>query len=117
VDEDRLSGEPEERVADLERRVEELRQVNAELGRELVQGGASRQPRSPVTASRALARLKSERDSALSELRVKSEELEAANVGIEYLRGQNEQLRDEAIRLRAGLLGLLRRGWARLRGR
>lgn len=102
-----MSGGSEERIADLERRVAELRQVNEELGRELVAGAGSRRPRSPIAAARALAKLTNERDAARAEL-------EAANAELARLRPANEHLQREVSRLRSGTLGRVRRAWARL---
>ena len=121
-------AEGDRRAAELEARVEELRRVNAELGRELRRGTASGQPRSPAVAARGLARLTNERDTARVELdRAKAElaetkaRLETAECGVEDLserfeglRGETERLRHEAARLRSGGAGLLRRLRARL---
>ncbi|HEY8810461.1 MAG TPA: hypothetical protein VIM28_10610 [Solirubrobacterales bacterium] len=104
----------EETVADLEAKVEELRRVNAELGRELRRGAVSRQPRSPLAAARALAKLTNERDTAQAELEQTREKLRAVDEGFEGLRLEAEQLRGEAVRLRSGRLGMLRRIRARL---
>ncbi|HKI67511.1 MAG TPA: hypothetical protein VJ989_09620 [Solirubrobacterales bacterium] len=124
-----------ERLADLEAKVTELRRVNAELGRELRLGAASRQPRSPAVAARALAKLTNERDTARAELEQTRAELEQARAelagtrtslktaedGVAYLseqfdglRLETERLRHEAFRLRSGGAGLLRRLRARL---
>jgi len=121
-------GETPERLGDLEAKVEELRRVNAELGRELRQGAASGRPRTPATAARALAKLTNERDTARAELeRTQAElaetraSLEAAEQGVAHLseqfdglRLEAERLRHEAARLRSGGAGLLRRLRARL---
>jgi len=117
-----------ERLADLEAKVTELRRVNAELGRELRLGAASRQPRSPAVAARALAKLTNERDTARAELEQTRAELAGtrtslttAEDGVAYLSEQfdglqleTERLRHEAFRLRSGGAGLLRRLRARL---
>jgi cell division protein FtsB len=100
-----MSGE--ERVAELERRVEELRRVNERLGRELIAAEAGRRPATITPAGRALAKLVAERDSAAAELAELRPELE-------HLRRENPQLRAESERLRSGYLGLLRRARARL---
>jgi phage shock protein A len=97
----------EERLADLERRVEELRQVNERLGRELVEAEAGRRPSLATPAARAVAKLVGERDGAQAELAELRPELE-------HLRRENPQLRQEIERLRSGYLGFLRRARARL---
>ncbi|HET8954466.1 MAG TPA: hypothetical protein VFN18_02280 [Solirubrobacterales bacterium] len=97
----------EDRVAELERRVEELRRVNERLGRELVEAKAGRRPASGTPAGRAVAQLVGERDSAAAELAELRPELE-------HLRRENPQLRAEVERLRGGYPGLLRRTRARL---
>lgn len=109
-------GEPEERIADLEAKVGELRRVNAEIGRALREG-VSPGPRSPVTAARALAKLTNERDQARAELEETKAKLAAVESGFEGLQLETERLRHEAERLRFGLRGMLRRAWARLRQR
>jgi chromosome segregation ATPase len=109
-----LSAEPGQRIAELELQVEELRRVNRQLGGELVGGGGSKQPRSPVAAARALAKLTSERDSAQAELDETQRRLAAANASFEGLRFEAERLRAETERLRSGTLGLLRRLRVRL---
>lgn len=114
MDEDRMSAEPERRLAELERRVEELRRVNEQLGRELVNGAASRQPHSPVTAARTLTKLTQERDLARSQLEEARQRLRDASSGLDHFRRENEQLRFEAARLRFGVPGFLRRARARL---
>jgi hypothetical protein len=114
IGEGRLTAEPEQRLLELERRIEELRRVNEQLGRELVRGGASRQPRSPVAAARALSKLTNERDFVQAELEETQRKLVAANESFEGLRVEREQLRQETERLRSGALGLLRRARARL---
>ncbi len=122
-------------LADLEAKLEALRRVNAELGRELRLGAASRQPRSPAVAARALAKLTNERDTGRAELEQARAELEQARTelagtrtslktaedGVAYLSEQfdglqleTERLRHEAFRLRSGHRGLLRRLRARL---
>ena len=129
-------------LADLEAKLEALRRVNAELGRELRRGAASRQPRSPAVAARALAKLTNERDTGRAELEQARAELEQARAeleqartelagtraslktaedGVAYLSEQfdglqleAERLRHEAFRLRSGHRGLLRRLRARL---
>jgi predicted RNase H-like nuclease (RuvC/YqgF family) len=104
---ERVSEHPEERVADLERRVEALRRTNEELGRELIEQRAGQRPRSPATAGRAVEKLTSARDRA--EAALADKEAEVAG-----LRHENEALRLELNRLRGGNLGLLRRACARL---
>jgi cell division protein FtsB len=103
-----VSGE--ERVAELERRVEELHQVNERLGRELIEAEAGRRPTTATPAGRALAKLVGERDGAEAELAELRPELE-------HLRQENPQLRGEIERLRGGYRGLLRRARARLLSR
>ena len=66
----------EERIADLERRVEELRRVNEQLGRELVEAEAGRRPATATPAARAVAKLVAERDKAEAELAELRPELE-----------------------------------------
>lgn len=100
----------DERTAELERRVEELRRVNERLGRELVEAGAGRRPARATPAGRAVAKLVGERDGAQAELAELRPELE-------HLRRENPQLRAEIERLRGGYLGLLRRARARLLSR
>jgi hypothetical protein len=100
----------EERVAELERRVEELRRLNERLGRELVAVEAGRQPAMATPAARTVAKLVAERDGAEAELAELRPELE-------HLRRENPQLRGEIERLRAGYRGLLRRARARLLSR
>jgi phage shock protein A len=100
----------EERAAELERRVEELRQVNERLGRRLVEAESGRRPASATPAARAVAKLVGERDSAQAELAELRPELE-------HLRRENPQLRGEIERLRGGYLGFLRRARARLLNR
>ena len=100
----------EERVAELERRVEELRRVNERLGRELIEAEAGRRPTVMTPASRALAKLVAERDSAEAELA----ELAKLRPEVERLRLENEVLRAAVERLRSGNFGLLRRARARL---
>lgn len=103
-----MSGE--ERVGELERRVEELRRVNERLGRELIEAEAGRRPARATPAGRALGKLVAERDGAAGELAELRPELE-------HLRRENTQLRAELARLRGGYAGLLRRARARLLGR
>ena len=100
----------EERAADLERRVEELRRANERLGRQLIEAEAGRRPAAATPAARAVAKLVGERDAAQAELAELRPELE-------HLRRENPQLRTEIERLRAGYLGLLRRARARLLSR
>jgi chromosome segregation ATPase len=121
-------GDAVERVAGLEAKVEELRRVNAELGRELRQGAASGRPRTPVTAARALAKLANERDIARDDLERTEAELAETKAGLEMaergvadlsqrfegLSAEAERLRHEVARLRSGRAGLLRRLRARL---
>jgi phage shock protein A len=97
----------DERTAELERRVEELRRVNERLGRQLVEAEAGRRPASATPAARAVAKLVCERDGAQAELAELRPELE-------HLRRENPQLRGEIERLRSGYLGFLRRARARL---
>lgn len=97
----------EERVAELERRVEELHRVNERLGRELIEAEAGRRPAMATPAARAVAKLVVERDSAEAELAELRPELA-------HLLRQNELLEAETERLRSGYLGLLRRARARL---
>lgn len=111
---DRVSAPPDQRLQELELRVEELRRVNEQLGRELVRGAASRQPHSPVTAARALAKPRKEAESARLQLAQAEEELRQANSALDHFRRENEQLRFEAARLRFGPVGFLRRALARL---
>lgn len=122
------AGDAAGRVADLQAKLEELRRVNAELGRELRQSAASSQPRTPATAARALAKVANERDLTLADLeRTKTElaqttaALEAAERAVadfserfEGLSAEAERLRHEAARLRSGGAGLLRRLRSRL---
>jgi chromosome segregation ATPase len=114
MDQDRMNGEPEQRLAELELRVEELRRVNEQLGRELVDGAASRQPHSPVTAARTLTKLRQERDLAQSRLEEARQQLREAQSGLDHYGRENQQLRSEVARLRLGWPGLLRRAQARL---
>ena len=97
----------EERVAELERRVEELRRVNERLGRELIEAEAGRRPTMVTPTGRSLAKLVAERDSAEAELAELRPELGR-------LRPENDVLRAEVERLRSGYLGLLRRVRVRL---
>jgi uncharacterized coiled-coil DUF342 family protein len=101
-----VSGEAE-RVAELERRLEELRRVNEQLGRELVEAAAGRRPGLATTAARKVAKLTDERDDAQAELAELRPELER-------LRVEYEALLPEVQRLRSGYAGLLRRARARL---
>jgi hypothetical protein len=105
-----MSEASEQRIVDLERRVEELRRANAELGRELIAARAGRKPRSESTAGRALSKLVQERERAESER-------DGLQGEIGWLRHENGVLRAEAHRLRAGAPGLLRRLRARLQRR
>lgn len=95
------------RVAELERRLEELRRINERLGRELIEAGAGRRPGLATTAARTVANLTKERDSAQAEL----EKLEPE---LERMRVENDLLHRETERLRSGYAGLLRRTRARL---
>jgi molybdenum-dependent DNA-binding transcriptional regulator ModE len=97
----------EERAAELERRVEELRRVNEQLGRQLVEAEAGRRPAAATPAARAVAKLVAERDSAEAELAELRQELER-------LWPENEALRAEVDRLRGGIIGFSRRARARL---
>lgn len=114
MDEESLNAERQQHLAELERRVEELRRVNEQLGRKLVDGVVSRQPHSPVVAGRTLTKLTQERDLAHSELDEARAQLREADSGLDHYRRENEQLRAEVGRLRVGLPGFLRRAWARL---
>jgi chromosome segregation ATPase len=109
-----VTERPEQSVAELERRVEELRQRNEQLGGELVRGAASRHPRSSIAAARTLNRLEQQRLNALSQLEEARQQLSEANSGLNHLGRENEQLRAEVARLRLGLPGFLRRARARL---
>ncbi|MDX6634986.1 MAG: hypothetical protein QOF06_1189 [Solirubrobacterales bacterium] len=100
----------EARTAELERRVEELRRVNARLGRELIDAEAGRRPAAATPAARAVAKLVGERDRAEAELAELRPELQ-------HLRREAPQLRAEIERLRGGYRGLLRRARARLLNR
>jgi cell division protein FtsB len=100
-------SEGDERLAELERRGEELRRVNARLGRELIAAEAGRRPATGTPSARAVGKLVAERDSA-------QEELGELRPELEHLRRENPQLRAEAERLRTGYLGVLRRARARL---
>lgn len=114
MDRDHVTERPEQSVAELERRVEELRRINEQLGGELVRGAASRHPRAPAAAARTLNRLKQERLGALTQLEEARRQLDEANSGLDHFRRENEQLRAEVARLRLGLPGFLRRARARL---
>jgi chromosome segregation ATPase len=107
----------EQRLSELELRVAELRRVNEQLGRELVDGAASRQPHSPVTAARTLTKLTQERDLARTQLEEARQQLAEAQSGLDHYGRENAQLRHEVARLRVGMPGLLRRALARLRRR
>lgn len=107
-----MSG-PEERIGDLERRVEELRRVNERLGRELVEAEAGRRPALATPAARSVAKLVRDRDSAEAEAAA----LAKQRPELEHLRAENAYLRSELERLRSGYLGLLRRARARLLSR
>jgi molybdenum-dependent DNA-binding transcriptional regulator ModE len=100
----------EGRVAELERRVEELRRVNERLGRELVEAEAGRRPATATPAARSVAKMVTERDRAEAELT----ELAELRSELERLWPENEALRAEVDRLRGGILGLSRRARARL---
>lgn len=112
-----MNAGPEQRLKELERRVAELRRVNEQLGRDLVDGAASRQPRSPVAVGRALSELERERDIARAQLEEAGQQLSEARSGLDHLGRENEQLRAEVARLRVGIPGFLRRAQARLRRR
>jgi hypothetical protein len=112
-----LKAGPEQRLKELERQVAELRRVNEQLGRDLVDRAASRQPRSPVAVGRALSELERERDVALSQLEVARQQLGEAKSGLDHYGRENAQLRAEVARLRVGMPGFLRRAQARLRRR
>jgi len=112
-----LNRDSEQRLSELELRVAELRRVNDQLGRELVEGAASRQPHSPVTAARTLAKLTQERDLAQAQLEEVRQQLAEAQSGLDHYGRENAQLRYEVARLRVGTAGLLRRAQARLRRR
>jgi cell division protein FtsB len=94
-------------IAELERRVEELRRANAELGRELIAARSGRSPRSESTAGRGMAKLIQERERAEAER-------DGLQGEIGRLRHENDVLRAEAHRMRAGATGLARRLRARL---
>lgn len=111
---DTVSERPAQSAAELERRVEELRRINEQLGEELVRGAASRHPRASVAAARTLSRLEGERATALGRLEEARQQLREANSGLNHLGRENEQLRAEVARLRLGLPGFLRRARARL---
>lgn len=100
-------NEDSQSSADLERRVEDLRRANAELGRELIAARAGRRPRSESTAGRAVAKLIQQRERAESER-------DGLQGEIARLRDENAALRAEADRLRADAPGLVRRARARL---
>ena len=112
-----LNPDSEQRLAELELRVAELRRVNEQLGRQLVDGAASRQPHSPVTAARTLTKLTQERDLARTQLEEARQQLREAQSGLDHYGRENAQLRAEVGRLRVGVAGLLRRTQARLRRR
>ena len=95
------------RVAELKRRVEELRRVNERLGRELIEAEAGRRPTQTTPVGRSLAKLVAERDKAEAELAELRSELER-------LWPENQALRAEVDRLRGGVVGLSRRARARL---
>lgn len=118
---ERPPAEDAARIADLEAKVEQLRQANADLGRQMRRGGGSREPRSPATAARTLAKLTNERDNARAELdearaklAVAEEGFRGLELGFEGLKREAERLRQEVTRLRSGRLGFLRRARARL---
>ncbi len=111
---DEVTERPEQSLAHLERRVEELRRINEQLGEDLVRGAASRRPRSSAVAARTLNKLKQERLAALAQLEEARQQLSEANSGLNHLGRENEQLRAEVARLRRGLPGFLRRARARL---
>jgi predicted nucleic acid-binding Zn-ribbon protein len=113
----RVTVESEQRLRELERQVAELRRVNEQLGRDLIGGAASRQPRSPVSVGRALSKLEQERDLAQTQLEEARQQLEEAQSGLDHYGRENAQLRSEVARLRVGVPGLLRRAQARLRRR
>jgi phage shock protein A len=100
----------DERIAELERQVEELRRVNERLGSELVEAEAGRRPTLAAPAAQSVAKLVGERDRA-------GAELERLIPELERLRPENERLRSEIERLRRGYPGLFRRARARLRRR
>lgn len=110
----RVTVESEQRLRELERQVAELRRINEQLGRDLVDGTASRQPRSPVAAGRALSKLEGERDVARAQLEEARQQLWEARSGLDHYGRENEQLRAEVTRLRVGVPGFLRRAQARL---
>lgn len=97
----------EERIADLEHRVEALHRANERLGRELIAAEAGRRPATATPAARAVAKLVTERDEAEAELAELRSELER-------LWPENQALRAEVDRLRGGIIGFSRRARARL---
>jgi chromosome segregation ATPase len=114
VGRDEVTERPEQSPADLERRVEELRRINVQLGAELARSAVSQHPRASTIAARTLNKLKQERLAVLAQLEEARQQLSEANSGLNHLGRENEQLRTEVARLRLGLPGFLRRARARL---
>ena len=97
----------EGRAAELERRIEELRRANEQLGRRLIEAEAGRRPAAATPAARAVAKLVAARESAEAEATELRQELE-------QLWPENQALRAEVDRLRGGVVGFSRRARARL---
>ena len=98
-------------------RVEELLRVNAELAaevRNLALGYADAPRPAGMPTSRRLGRLLDERDRLREELEATRAELEEVSRHRAGLEAQNQELAQDAVRLREGFRGLLRLWRARL---
>lgn len=111
-------------ASDEERRIAELLRVNAELAaeiRDLKLGRASSPRPGQLPAARRVSQLWAERDSLAEQLgatRAQLGAVEGERDGLRHQRDdllrQRDELQREALRLRSGIAGLLRRIRARL---
>lgn len=104
-------------VSDEERRVAELLRVNRELADEVrdLRNGRTAEPRPlQLPAARHVAKLRGERDSLAAQLEATRAELGATTAERDGQLARATELEREVVRLRGGLLGILRRARARL---